>query len=171
MTIALFPGRLASGSNFWCEAKDGDLECFAIARRHYSAAKNPNPKIRQFVGPGEPLVLITPEADALFVWRKFIDDSGQSGVNCAIFRYERSSDDAPLASKLIRDAMTLAWRKWPQQRLYTYVDSKRIRSTNPGFCFKQAGWDYVRDTRGNPVHIKSRGLHILQYLMELEVAA
>ncbi|HEX5244366.1 MAG TPA: hypothetical protein VFW23_13970 [Tepidisphaeraceae bacterium] len=61
MTIALFPGRLASGSNFWCEAKDGDLECFAIARRHYSAAKNLNPKIKQFVGPGEPLVLITPE--------------------------------------------------------------------------------------------------------------
>jgi hypothetical protein len=30
----------------------------------------------------------TGDADALFVWRKFIDDSGQQGVNCAVFRNE-----------------------------------------------------------------------------------
>ena len=82
------------------------------------------------------MVLMTVNCDALFVWRKFIDKSGQTGVNCAVFRNEsehRSSD-------LILEAERIAWEKWPGERLYTYVNAKRIQSTNPGYCFKCAGW-------------------------------
>lgn len=136
----------------WLLTKDGDPIAFKLYRRHYSAKKNPRPKIRQFVGPGQKLVLITPTGDALFAWRKFIDDSGQRGVNCAVFRNEsgyRSSD-------MIREAMTIAWTRWPGERLYTYVDAAEIRSPNPGYCFKKAGWRRFGVTR--------KGLVVLEVL-------
>lgn len=82
------------------------------------------------------MVLLTPHCDALFVWRKFESDDGQEGVNCAVFRNESSQ----LSSDLILEAEKLAWDKWPNERLYTYVAPKKIRSTNPGYCFLKAGW-------------------------------
>lgn len=122
-------------TTFWVPAKDGDQAAYAFFRRHYSARKT-IPKIRQFVGPGEKLVLVGFMIPALFVWRKFIDDSGQKGVNCAVFRNE-----SPIrSSRLIHEADNIAWQKWPGERLYTTVSPTSIRSTNPGFCFLKAGW-------------------------------
>lgn len=106
--------------------------------RHYSYA---NYRVKHpvlFVGPGEKMVLMTPEGGALFVWRKFIDKSGQHGINCAIFRNEVPG--LYLSSSLILEAEQLAWSRWPGERLYTYINPKKIRSKNPGFCFKKAGW-------------------------------
>lgn len=128
----------------WLPCKDGDQRAAALYRRHYSSYKyadrrrdDPGYRNRHLiVGPGEKLVMITAEGDALWVWRKFIDDSGQQGVNCAVFRNEsqfRSSD-------LILEAETLAQRRWPGERMYTYVDPGSIRSSNPGYCFQVAGW-------------------------------
>lgn len=45
-----------------------------------------------------------------------------------------------LSSKLILAAEKIAAARWPGERFYTYVDPKKIRSTNPGACFKKAGW-------------------------------
>ena len=87
-----------------------------------------------FVGPGEKLVLRTWECDAIWVWRKFIDDSGQEGINCAIFRNESSHR----SSDLVRQADRIADHCWPGARHYTYVDAEKITSVNPGFCFKAA---------------------------------
>jgi hypothetical protein len=121
----------------WFECRDGNDQARAIFQRHYSHRSfldGRQPKL--FVGPGTKVVLVTQHADALFVWRRFKDNSGQEGVNCAVFRNEsdtRSSD-------LILDAEEIAWRKWPGERLYTYVNPKRIRSRNPGACFKAACW-------------------------------
>jgi hypothetical protein len=56
----LFPGRLLPSRRFWCLARDGDVEGFALARRHYSADKNRHPRIRRFVGSGQRMVLISP---------------------------------------------------------------------------------------------------------------
>jgi hypothetical protein len=159
---SLFLGRTADGSAFWCEARDGDAEGFALARRHYSADKNRSPKQRRFVGAGERMVLITPTGDGLLVWRKFIDDSGQTGVNCAIYRYERRAADAPLASLLLLDGMALAWRKWPGERFYTYINPRKVKSANPGYCFKAAGWSLVRGVDGKPVLTKRRRLLVLE---------
>ena len=99
------------------------------------------------MGPGEHLVLMTMDALALFVWRKFRDASGQQGINCAIFRNE-----GPIrSSELVLEADALAWGKWPGQRLYTYVNAGKIQSPNPGYCFKKAGWHYVGQTKGDLV--------------------
>lgn len=31
-------------------------------------------------------------------------------------------------------------KKWPGERFYTYVNPKKVKSTNPGYCFMAAGW-------------------------------
>ncbi len=130
------PFLLASGQ--WVEVRDGDATAAALFDRHYSR----NPAARghpRVAGPGEKMVLLTPCVHALFVWRQFITkdpSAGPEDVNCAIFRNE----DAGLSSDLIRAAMPLAWGKWGPQRLYTYVNPRRVRSSNPGCCFLKAGW-------------------------------
>src|SRR5437763_10543437 len=103
----------------WVEVRDGDARARSLFERHYSCRRYKDGRRRTlFVGPGEKVVLLTHECDALFVWRRFRSMDGQQGVNCAVFRNEspaRSSD-------LIREACALAWRRWPGARLYTYVD-------------------------------------------------
>ena len=102
------------------------------------------------------MILLTISGDALWAWHLVQDPEtrlnrtsrykptqrpggywgGQAGVMCSIFRNEgpvRSSD-------LILEAEALAWRRWPGQRLFTYVWPAKVRSVNPGYCFKCAGW-------------------------------
>lgn len=121
----------------WIEVKDGNDTVRDMFDRHYS--RNRYADGRQpllFVGPGEKLVMVTRCARAIFAWRRFIDDSGQTGVNCAIFRNE----GAGLSSDLIRAADDVADARWPGERHYTYVDPGRLPGTNPGYCFLVAGW-------------------------------
>ena len=121
----------------WYLTKDGDVSCMALFRRHYSQRDYADGRIvKLFCGPGEKVVLRTRTADALFVWRRFIDDSGQSGINCAVFRNESQHR----SSELIRQADAIADQIWPDSRHYTYVDPGKIRSSNPGCCFIRAGW-------------------------------
>jgi len=121
----------------WVEVKDANDTARDIFQRHYSRyiyADGRRPLL--FAGPGEKMVLLTPDASALFVWRKFRSLDHQVGISCTIFRNEgsvRSSD-------LIREAMEKAWHRWPGERLYTYVNPRKIRSSNPGCCFLKAGW-------------------------------
>lgn len=143
----------------WVEVLDGNASGRAIYERHYSAA----PKLARrrarrsqiYVGPGEKLVLLYADARALFVWRRerpeFRND-GQLGVNCAVFRNE----GAGLASDLILQAERPAWRRWPGERLFTFVDPAQVRGTPPGNCFLRAGW--------RRCGVTSRGLHILEKL-------
>jgi hypothetical protein len=122
---------------YWHGSKDGDKNGLALYNRHYSAYTYKDGRERKlFCGPGEKMILLTEENDALFVWRKFIDRSGQKGINCAVFRNEGKI----LSSKLIIEAVKIAKKKWPNERLYTYVNARKIRSTNPGYCFLVAGW-------------------------------
>jgi hypothetical protein len=102
------------------------------------------PPIDTAMAGGEKLVLRTAGACAFFVWRKFRDASGQTGINCAAFRNE----GAHRSSELIRQADAIADCLWPGERHYTYVDPARVRSTNPGFCFLAAGWRRCGRTKG-----------------------
>lgn len=129
----------------WFLTKDGDASCLELYERHYSCYRYADGRRRtQFVGPGESIVLRSGDCDAMFVWRKFIDDSGQQGINCAVFRNEGPHK----SSELIRQADAIADFVWPGERHYTYVDPKAVRSANPGFCFMAAGWRRAGMTKG-----------------------
>lgn len=139
----------------WYAIKDGAPRGRWLLNRHYSARHYKDGRQpRLFVGPGEKMVLMTSDGLALFVWRKFINDDGQEGVNCAVFRNEGPH----LSSELILEAEQLAWSRWPGERLYTYVNPGKIKSSNPGYCFLMAGWKKCGASKG--------GLVILEKLPE-----
>jgi len=144
------------------EVRDANPTALAIFRRHYSYKPyRDGRKPLHFVGPGEKMVLLTPDVRALFVWRKFISGDGQQGVNCAVFRNESNR----VASELILEAETCALRRWPGERFYTYVNPRKVRrSRTPGRCFLKAGWRYVSDGNGKRVLTKHRRLLILEKL-------
>lgn len=148
MSGAVQPFLIGSG---WMEMRDGDESCRAIFDRHYSRyvyVDGRKPKL--FVGPGFKRVFMLADGRGLFVWRKFTDDSGQQGVNCAVFRNE----SAAVASALIREAVALVRREWPTERLYTYVDPRKVRPVMVrgvpvfGWCFLKAGWSFAGVTKG-----------------------
>lgn len=105
------------------------------------------------MGPGEKLVLITPWEDAVFGWRKAIRADGQTGVECSLFRNESPI----LSSELILEAERLAWQRWPGERLFTYVDPRKVASRNPGYCYLKAGW------KRSPLR-SGRGMMLLEKL-------
>jgi hypothetical protein len=142
----------------WLQRKDGDDQCRALFDRHYPRyIYKDGRKPKLFVGPGEKMVLLHVTEFALCVWRKFISADGQQGINCAIFRNESEEK----ASKLLLEAMRLAWDRWPGERLYTYVSPKGVRPTMErgrpvwGWCFYKAGWKFCGVTA-------KRGYHILE---------
>ncbi len=125
----------------WIHVRDGNPTGMVLYRRHYSFQDPERPrKLFQFVGPGERLVMLTPDARALWVWRKEmyrLDD--QTGVGNAVFRNEGSAYGR--ASDLIRAANAEAWARWPGERLYTFVDPAKVRhKRDPGRCFIRAGY-------------------------------
>lgn len=124
----------SSRGHRWMKVLDGNPDARVLADKHYSRKK---PGSRYFVGPGEKLVLLSQDKKALFVWRKsnFRKD-GQAGIECTVFRNE----SLWLSSDLIQSAVKLAGERWPGERLFTYVDGQKVKSTNPGHCFIMAGW-------------------------------
>jgi hypothetical protein len=98
-------------------------------------------------------VLRDAASTATFIWLWPHDGKrwdGQAGFYCAVFRNEsprRSSD-------LILEAEGLATEHWGgPQRMFTYVDPRRVASANPGYCFKMAGWRFER--------LSASGKHLL----------
>jgi hypothetical protein len=149
--------------NHWYKVSRRDPRAVGLYSRHYSAKKNGKGKSEWLAfgitAPGEgQKVYMTSDCSALFVWnrQKYRKDK-QTGIECAVFRNEGEE----LSSALILEAEQIAWEQWPGERLYTFVDPSEVTSSNPGYCFKQAGWELVRDDDGKPVATKG-GLLILE---------
>jgi hypothetical protein len=136
----------------WQEVRDGNDTARAIFDRHYSRSRYRYADGRKpllFVGPGEKMVLLTQCARALLVWRRFRSQDSQEGVNCAVFRNE----GAGLASDLLKEGCLAAWRRWPGERLYTYVDPRKVKGNPPGSCFMHAGWSRCGITKVRKYYI------------------
>jgi hypothetical protein len=121
-----------------------DPEMAALADRHYSRR---TPGSRQFCNNGRKLVLRNAEGTVLFVWMypmEWMRFDSQSGYNCMIFRNESSR----LSSEIILEAEGFAVEKWGSGRAYTFIDSAKIRSVNPGCCYKKAGWRFSGMSKG-----------------------
>lgn len=152
MTLPLLTGH-------WVGVHDGDPRALALFKRHYSYRHRASGQLRgspTFVGQGQKMVLLTGDCLALFAWQfsTVPRNSGQMGVNCTVFRNEGPI----LSSLLIREAMELAWQRWPNQRLFTYVLPRKVRSGLPGACFLAAGWHYVR---ANGHRVRSKAGHVI----------
>ena len=93
-------------------------------------------------------MLVTPCERAVWLthWpRPELALDGLDAWRCSLFRNEAPQE--LLSSSLIQAAMTLTaalWRDRPADGWLTWVDPARIRSANPGYCFKQAGWTLDR---------------------------
>lgn len=129
---------------FWEIVSKRDPRACALADRHYSRRKIGS---GQFMPPGQTVVLLTSAADAVFGWWRPHPASGIQSMNkldgwtCTIFRNEGPL----LSSDLILDAELVFAEQGLDigpDGLLTYVHPRKIRSTNPGFCFQKAG--YVR---------------------------
>jgi len=142
-----------------------DDEMRQLADRHYSRR---TVGARQFCYSGRKLVLRNAEGTVLFIWM-FPDPAlrmdAQTGYNCAMFRREAGH----CASDIILEAERWAFEKWGRNRLYTYIDPKKLRVLKrrgiefcrwpPGRCFLEAGWKFVRTTRdGKHLLAKEQGL-------------
>jgi hypothetical protein len=111
-----------------------DPEMSALADRHYSRQSL---GAREFMGNGKTLVLRDQKGLVVFgwLWQPERND-GQRGYNCTIFRNEGPR----LSSEIILEAEQVVTERWGANRLFTFINPTKIRSPNPGFCFKCAGW-------------------------------
>jgi len=111
-----------------------DPEMAMLADRHYSRQ---NAGAREFMGNGKTLVLRDSAGQVVFgwLWQQGRND-GQEGYNCTIFRNESSR----LSSDIILEAEEAAVKRWGPRRAFTFINEQRVRSPNPGYCFKCAGW-------------------------------
>lgn len=152
-------GRLALRGQFWLSILDGDKLAFELFKNHYSFSfgRADNRKTDRFVGVGQHLVLALADYSGLFVWRLSSRRwDSQEGLCCSIFRNESSV----LSSSLILDAENLAALYWPNvKRFFTFVHAGKILSSNPGYCFKCAGWSALPFVTGH------RGLVVLEKII------
>jgi hypothetical protein len=150
MPAALFPDL----AGHWLAVKDGDPRVAELYTRHYSYRpyKDNRRRVQRsmgFAGIGEKIVLLTATGDAAWVWRKFSGNpemvakyGWQTGIGCAFFRNE-----GPIrSSELIREAVEIAWRRWPGERLFTFVEDAKVATSQQhgraraGWCYRKAGW-------------------------------
>ena len=136
----------------WRLSNRFDPRAVAVADRHYNRQRPGSP---QFVPPGRCLVLLTENADALWVtswpFAEFTRHAWAGAWVCSCFRNE----GPVLSSVLIREAVGITrWRYGnpPAEGFVTFVDrSKTRRKRDPGRCYRRAGWVPAGETKGGLV--------------------
>ena len=135
----------------WIVVNKCDIRARGIADRHYSRQTIRSP---QFTRPGNNLVLLLEDCSALWVsWKPANDIKRMDGLSkvyeCTIFHKDGNNQ---LASELISSAIALTNQIWgiPQNGWVTYIADNKVKSPNPGYCFKKAGFIYDgRNKKGN----------------------
>ncbi len=133
----------------WEVVSKRDPRAAALADRHYNRRAIGSD---QFVPPARAVVLLTPDADAVWVttWPKaeYVRHAWPGAWVNTLFRTE----GVYLASYLIRQAVraTLAvWPTPPPQGIVTFVDASKVRhKRDPGRCYLRAGWRVIGRTKG-----------------------
>jgi hypothetical protein len=139
----------------WRVSYRADPLAAALADRHYSRRRI---GARQFAPPGRALVLVTHNADALFVMShqrpEFTRHAFPGAWVCSLFRNESHT----LSSRLITDALAVTrflFGPVPTAGVITFVDPRQVKQKrHPGFCFRRVGFREVGRTR--------RGLIVLR---------
>lgn len=116
-----------------------DRQALPLADRHYNRRKVGSP---QYVPPGRCVCLLSVCGRALWVsswpFAQYVRHRWPGTWVNSLFRNE----GAGLSSELVIEALAATravWGEPPALGLVTFVDARKIRSTNPGFCYLQAG--------------------------------
>jgi hypothetical protein len=137
----------------WRLSHRAEPAAVAIADRHYNRQKPGTP---QFVPPGRCIVLLTEDERALWVtsW-PFAEYTKHEWAGAWVNSLFRNESDY-LSSDLIREAIAVTRHYWqaPELGIITFVDASKIRSTNPGYCYKRAGFRNVGRTKGGLVALQ-----------------
>lgn len=126
----------------WALSHRADKRALPLADAHYTRQKIGSP---QFVQPGRCLVLLTPDADALWVtvfpYAQYVKHAWPTAWQCSMFRNESPH----LASKMIREAVACTRWKYgepPEIGMLTFVDARKVRpKRDPGYCYLMAGFE------------------------------
>lgn len=135
----------------WNRSWRADPVGAALADRHYNRQRVGS---KQFVPPGACVVLVTPCGRAVWTTsapkKEFVKHQWAGAWINSLFRNE----GAGLSSALIRAAVRSSIEQFaakgvdiPWRGLVTFVDRRKVRSTNPGFCFIAAGFVRVGETK------------------------
>lgn len=143
----------------WRRSNRAEAAAVAIADRHYNRQKVGS---AQFVPPGGCAVLITPEADALWVtstpFAQFVQHAWAGAWMNTLFRNESMH----LSSELIVEALAASRHllgEPPPLGIVSFIDASKIRKKrDPGRCYRRAGWSHVGFTK--------KGLYAFQLLPE-----
>ena len=127
----------------WHLSHRADPRALPLADRHYNRQKPGTP---QFVPPGRCLVLLTANADALWVtsWPKaeYVMHRWAGAWVNSLFRREGG---ATVASELIREAVAATVAHFgpppPTLGMVSFVDRDEVkRKRDPGRCYRRAGF-------------------------------
>jgi hypothetical protein len=126
-----------------------DSRALPLADRHYNRQKIGSP---QFVPPGRCIVLLTPDADALWVtsypFAEYVKHAWAGAWMNSCFRNESSN----LSSGLIREAVAATrgiWGDPPPLGMITFVDTTKVRKKRDfGRCYRKAGFKPTGWTKG-----------------------
>ena len=143
----------------WSLSHRADPRAAKIADRHYNRQKIGTP---QFVPPGRCMVLLTENADALWItswpFAEYVKHAWPGAWMCSCFRNESSR----LSSDLIMQAA--AATRWYTENIWclpipdlgfvTFVDTSKVKSSNPGCCYKKAGWKSVGKTKAGLIALQ-----------------
>jgi len=138
----------------WTLSNRADPNARVIADRHYNRQKIGTP---QFVPPGRCLVLLASDESALWVtswpFEQYVKHAWAGAWVNSLFRNEGDL----LSSDLIRQAIAATrwyWSSVPDLGMITFVDQSKIKSNNPGYCYKKAGFKLVGHTVGGLVALQ-----------------
>lgn len=138
----------------WIRTHNCDPAGRALADKHYSRQTI---GAARFTRPGKNIVLRTPKGDA--IWASWIGKFRRDGLDayeCTIFRNESEY----MSSYLIALASLITFSEGHKKDgIITYVDERKVKSINPGFCFQSVGYRKIGYT-------KVRGLAIYQLTEE-----
>lgn len=144
----------------WRTSHRADPPAGALADRHYNRQHVGSP---QFVPPGGNVVLLTPDADAVWVtstpFAEYVKHAWPGAWVNSLFRNESPH----LSSMLITEAVAASrflLGDPPALGIVTFVDADKVRhKRDPGRCYRKAGWSHVGFTAG--------GLYAFQLLPEV----
>lgn len=133
----------------WRLSHRADARALPLADRHYNRQKVGSP---QFVPPGRCIVLLTSDADALWVsswpFAEYVRHAWAGAWVCTMFRNESPI----LSSELIREAVSITryvWGEPPALGMITFVDRSKVRRKRDwGRCYRKAGFKPCGETKG-----------------------